>query len=38
MSGLSDGEQVIVANQSSFQPGETVTPKPSSGISTAGGR
>jgi RND family efflux transporter MFP subunit len=27
LSGLRDGEQVIVANQSSFQPGELVTPK-----------
>ena len=27
LSGLNDGEQVIVANQSSFQPGEVVTPK-----------
>jgi RND family efflux transporter MFP subunit len=38
MSGLHDGEQVIVANQASFQPGETVTPKPSSGIATSGGQ
>jgi len=27
LSGLHDGEQVIVANQSSFQPGELVVPK-----------
>lgn len=27
LSGLADGEQVIVANQASFQPGELVTPK-----------
>ncbi len=27
LSGLNDGEQVIVANQASFQPGELVTPK-----------
>jgi RND family efflux transporter MFP subunit len=29
LSGLRDGEQVIVANQASFQPGELVTPKQS---------
>ena len=29
LSGLRDGEQVIIANQASFQPGELVTPKPS---------
>ncbi len=29
LSGLRDGEQVIVANQAGFQPGELVTPKPS---------
>jgi len=30
VSGLHEGEQVIVANQSSFQPGELVSPKESS--------
>lgn len=30
VSGVHEGEQVIVANQSSFQPGELVTPKQSS--------
>lgn len=30
VSGLHEGEQVIVANQSSFQPGEMVSPKESS--------
>jgi RND family efflux transporter MFP subunit len=29
LNGLRDGEQVIIANQASFQPGELVTPKPS---------
>ena len=29
LSGLRDGEQVIIANQASFQPGELVIPKPS---------
>jgi RND family efflux transporter MFP subunit len=28
LSGLREGEQVIIANQASFQPGEVVTPKP----------
>jgi RND family efflux transporter MFP subunit len=38
VSGLHDGEQVIVANLASFQPGETVSPKLSSGIATGGGQ
>lgn len=29
LSGLREGEHVIIANQASFQPGEVVTPKPS---------
>jgi hypothetical protein len=29
LSGVREGEQVIAANQASFQPGETVTPRQS---------
>jgi multidrug efflux pump subunit AcrA (membrane-fusion protein) len=35
LSGLHDGEQVIVANQSSFQPGELVIPKQSTMVAAS---